>query len=289
MRNIFAVDITKDRQNTITDGDALMTDRISEDEKSKLTNSIIKYDNAVNSTQLPLWLRGIKGIAGFFVLMVIFAVVKAIAESNISLEQAYSNAPLVFIIGAGCLVAFGAIEIAGRIKKRTAEKSKDFKAAAKELEDVSEFIRTRFSVPANARLIDVLSFRYKMKKGRAVPVTLPPSQYKYNNIEKYVYVRDGKMFFTDESGEISFPIENLAGIKQVNKRIILPNWNKDDLPSSDKYKKYKINIVNQGISAQVSVKPYYSLMINHQSGQYEIFIPVYETGPIQKLTGITTK
>ena len=85
-------------------------------------------------------------------------------------------------------------------------------------------------------------------------------------------------------GEVyAFPIANIKKIKEINKRITVGGWNKEESYDSKEYKKYKITANNMGI---LFFKPYYSIIVNNGIEDFEILVPSYDIESILEITNL---
>ena len=69
------------------------------------------------------------------------------------------------------------------------------------------------------------------------------------------------------------------GIKEVNKTITLPNWNKNEPINSEKYKKYKLALTNNGISS----KPHYKVFLTIDNEKYYFCLANYDIDNFKKI------
>ncbi len=135
-------------------------------------------------------------------------------------------------------------------------------------------------VPESSIPTDILLFRFVIKDGVCKAKESALSVTPYLNHEMRAYLKDYNLCLADVGGVYSFPLESLKRITTVKKRIILPEWNKEEAYNKGIYKQYKISSNQYG----VSVKPYYILELEKDGEEYGIYFPSYELPTFESLT-----
>jgi len=140
---------------------------------------------------------------------------------------------------------------------------------------------TQLELPGNAIQIDVLAYRYNIQNDKMK--LLSTGMTKYVNISKKMYVKDDALCISDIFYVISIPLSEIKVITPIDKKILLPSWNKEVPANHEDYKKYKIRF-NQ--YRMFFIKSYYVIKINHNLEDYELLVPNYD---IDKLLLLTQK
>lgn len=284
MENLFGINVTKSKENTIPDGYVFYTDYTPPELREKLYGYYGEYESAARKAALPLFMRLIRFIAIFFLIIALRADIGILFDwlsgDGISLAEAYHNAPFIFYMEAASLIiviSFGIIEF---MLKRKMVNSSEFEELEENSENVIEEIMSYLEIPEDAESIDVLSFKYKIKKGREKRVM--SGIYEHWNMDMYVYVRNGYLYLGDYDSVMEIPLTSFRSAEPVKKRAMLPVWNKEEDYDSENYKPYKITVNNQG-SYFVH---YYKILICDVKGEFELFIPNYDMDIFSSLTGI---
>jgi hypothetical protein len=159
--------------------------------------------------------------------------------------------------------------------KRKKKNVKEDPSVRRSLDESAEFIKECFrelAVPESAVKMDVLfPLVKKNKKGeekirQATLVT-------YVNQELRVFKEGDALCFADTSQVVSLPISAFKRISKINKSILLPCWNKERAFTDEEYREYKLRANGMGFLIS---KPFYSLELEIDGTQYEIFLPSYE-------------
>ena len=126
--------------------------------------------------------------------------------------------------------------------------------------------------PGDAREIDLICYRYRMKNGgetvRAAGGMIP-----YINIPGYVFLEGEMLSLTDCTTKFSLPLERIAGIRTVKRRLMVPAWNKETPYNKGIYKKYRMTVNSMGL---LFFKPYYVLSLADSGETYEWFLAPYD-------------
>ena len=128
-------------------------------------------------------------------------------------------------------------------------------------------------------------FGYKIKNGEIRPQLIGLQNTPYTNAEVKMYATDEDISLVDLGSVYSFKKEELKSIICVNKRIGVPEWNKEEDPRKGNFKPYKMT-VNQGT---VFFKPYYILHIEREGEHFGLYFPCYELEAFERLTGLTVE
>ena len=205
-------------------------------------------------------------------------VLRALVEAGF--EQAMRNAPLLVIGGIIAGIVSATLFIVGRIKEKHVLDEEDAEGKIEMLEVSAKRAFAELEVPESSIPTDILIFRFVVKDGVCKAKETGLSVTPYFNHEARVYLKDYNLCIADVGGVYSFPLESLKRITTVKKRIILPEWNKEEAYNKGIYKQYKISSNQYGIS----VKPYYILELEKDGEEYGIYFPSYELPTFESLT-----
>jgi len=282
MKPIFGIDLTENKKNEQPNGNEFLVQTPSPALVQALENSMQKAVTTTNKAQLPLVLRIIQYSCGLLAAMCLVGVGRA----EVTLEQAYQNAPWVFWMGSICFVIWLVLWICSKLKAKTVLSAEESARSFSHLEGVSEAIYTELGVPTDAREMDVLSFFYK-RKGEEIKVCEKGMQMsQYMNPVYKLFSDEENIYLANLDGKYVFPKSAIVDIKTVDKHIRISGWNKEAVYNKGVYKPYKLTIDQYGC---VHCRQYHILELDHNGQQYGLYIPCYEIPWFSKITGIKTK
>ena len=280
MKPIFGLDITDSKDNDVFNGEEFITKTVSKEKYDEYTMLQERLDNTVASSKQPLWLRIIKAICGIYALLCAVAIVRA------GIGTAYKNAPAIVISAAACAVIWVVLHIIALRQEKQVLEEENAVGQLEKIEFGMKAMYDELDVPSIAVSVDVLMFRYKVKDGEICPKTVGFQSTPYMNLDAMVYVQDDCLCIADLEKVYSFKLSEIKGIKTVNRRISISNWNKEEHPMKGEYSQYKMTVNNMG---EVFFKPYHILEIEHDGELYGLYFPCYELDTFELLTGHTAE
>ena len=283
MKNIFGINITNDKKNTSFDGQAFIVNSASPELEAELDAAAGLVKDAVKQSMLPLWMRIIKTGSGFLAFIIAAGIIGGAGLAPSAIAQSYSNAPQIFYATAILFIIWLALFIVAGIKRRNFEESYDYSEVAAIVETVADRMDEEFNIPPDAKNVDMLSFRYKIKNGK-VKIVNSANDTAFMNYDSTVYIRDDALHIFLLTRMWVIPLQSIKEIRKINKKIFANGWNKETPSNKGEFKKYKIgfNCTN------IFFKPYYDILIKHDKDDYCISIPPYELDTMSELIGIKT-
>ncbi len=284
MKPFLGIDITDNKRNDVFNGDEFLVSTASDEATQALENSLEQADKIINKAKLPTILRVIQYICCFAWIVVAGGIIKGM--KNVDLKTAYANAPELFWVCGVCFIVWGVITLAAISKAKSVSNSSEAQAAANDLDTMTDEIFDELDVPEDAVAVDILSFCYKIKKGVPVAKSTKRSFGTHFNFEYHAFVRNQKLYLANVEAKYEFPFSELKGIVTVDKRITMPEWNKDIPPNVGPYKQYKMNVDNFRC---IHAKPYHILKVLHDGEMWGIYFPCYELDTFENLTGFNAQ
>lgn len=281
MKPIFGIDVTLDKKNETCNGEEFITNTIAKEQIVELEEEQEKLDQTIKDSKLPLLMRAIKNLSGAVALIIVLGIVKALP--TVGLMQAFKNAPFLFIGALVCASVWAFLQFAGKQKEKHVLADQNAEHKALKIDARVLEIYHELNVPFDAVSVDVLMFSYKIKNGEVVAKASGISTTPYINIDVKAYATAQELCLADLESVYSFKLEELKGIKTVNKRIAIPLWNKEEEPTKGEFKQYKMAVNNLG---DVFFKPYYILEGERNGEVFGIYFPCYELATFEKLTGL---
>ncbi len=265
MTNVFEINID-DSENTAP-SKLFLEKELSPDLVAETEKSDAAAKEHEKKFQLPIWLRLIRTIL-FGVAAIIFL---SLLRADVTMEEAYQNAPALFFIMPAAFAGFIALWIIEYVRKKTHQNTEDFEHFQDKAENLIKACKYDLGIPETAPQVDILCYTYKInKKGKQVKAV---DMYDYMLVPLYTYQDASKIYLADNSSVYAFLKSDFMRMEKIEKRYSMCGWNKDEDISSDKYKKYKLTANNYDA---VFCKYYYSLQMINVNGAFEILIPPYE-------------
>lgn len=278
IKPIFCVDITSNKNNTVLNGSEFIARSVSKQTIEEYDHKRENLEKTIKKSKLPLWLRIIKLLSGWFSIIVFISCIRP------GFKTAFKNAPGLIIIGVFCGILWAVLHFVSKKKEKQVLKEENAEEQLEELNEDFLSIEDELNVPKDAVEIDILSFKYKLKNGEIRPCAIGMQMTEYFNPIVKIYATPDKLHIVDLENVYSFKKSEIKSIITVNKRISVPTWNKEENPTKGKFKSYKMTVNNFG---HVFFKPYYILEIEKDNQTFGIYFPCYELDTIEKLTGLT--
>lgn len=285
MKPFLCIDISEDKNNEVVNGEDLIAVRPSEMMSSTLTGAAKNAGETLERAKLPTALRVLQWICGMAAAIIVLGVVKAIGREDLTLAQAYSNAPTLFWVGGVCLVVWAILRFAASRKNKTVMESDEGSYSIEKLDSVISTVMGELGVPGDAREVDVLTFKYKVKNGEIKPKqgAMDFTATVYVNSVYKLFADSDCIYLADVGGKFEIPRSELRRISTVNKRISVPEWNKETPPTKGEYKQYKMTTNKYDC---IFFKPYHILEFEHAGETWGIYFACYDLPAFEAATGL---
>ncbi|MGN1481518.1 hypothetical protein [Porcipelethomonas sp.] len=284
MKNLFGINITESKDNMEEDGSVFISRQVTPQQRDRLETFFHTGEELEKKSGLSLPLDILMTICGGLGTIILVSDLKILLDKDdITLAQAYHNAPYLFYIEGICWIIFFILWAVKKIKNRKVMESEEFSDFSDDMESIYNESVSQLEIPENAVEIDVLSFRYKIKNDKEKVV--PSFNFDYVNICKYVYAQDRYLCIADMYEVMMIPLESVKRIKKAKKRAMFPYWHKVEDYNSKKYKEYKITQNSQNIY----YANYYIIEIEDIIGEFELYIPNYDIEIFSALTNVQTE
>lgn len=279
MNIIFCVDATLDKTNCEeTIYQDLLYEQVDEFKKNQLDHALEELREEEKDFALPVLLKVIK-ITCFFLSLIIFGGVVS-SLGDVTIGQAFENAPYFFygfpLVFMVWLLIF--LYEKNKLNKGTSDQSLQNKNRVTNalVKDIFE----NFNVPATAKKMDVLGFKYIEREGTIK--ILPIGILTYINTEKRVFLNNETLYLADIDKVIAIPLNAIENIQKVKKKAVVNTWNKDIPFNRKPYKSYKIRANQFG---QLFI--HYGIMnINYKGVKYYLYLPDYEIDVLKEMVDL---
>jgi len=276
---MFCANITENKKNDQTDEQPLVTKRLEEWQQKELSKTRENAEEFNKKTSLPTSLLFIKTGLLFFAYMIVLGIANSLVDGN-SIEQAYHNAAFLFYILPIALIGWLVIFLYQKKLEKSVNVSPELEKIEKEVQNVITQSADELNIPEDVIEMDILAFRYKIKNDKIVLIA--NGLCTHFNLPMKFFVREDKLHIANIEQIVEIALKDFVSIERMSKNAIIPQWNKENLPKNDPYKKYKLKIHGYGM---IIVKPYYQVSFNIDGQVYDLCIPVYEIAKFVQLTG----
>lgn len=282
MKPIFGIDITLTKKNEVVNGNEFIIKTVSKQKMDKFDAKQENLKKTVEQSKLPLWIRIVQSLCCFWGVIVFAGTMNALGD--VTLTQAFQNAPVLLVSGIACGVIWGVLHFWAKSKEKRMLTEQDAEHQVAKIDIDINAMYDELGVPHNAYYVDVLSFRYKVKNDKITATAVGFQTTPYINFDLRMYITDDHLYLANIENLYAFKLSDLKTIKTVNKRISIPTWNKQEEPTKGEFKQYKLAVNNLG---DIFFKPYYILEGEHNGETFGIYFPPYELATFEKLTGLS--
>lgn len=283
MKPVFAINVTNNKKNDVSNSEAFVCQRISQVNKDSLDRVSEENDKVIKKASLPLPLVILR-IASMIVGFICFRVFLNLNGDGMTAGELWDKAPTLFIVFGACVVIFFAITFWGKSKSQKVLSSEECAVVSSRVDVVCRNIYAELGVNEQTPEVDVFDFKYKEKKNDISFVANKMSPANFMNFPYKFYFSEGFLYLVSLEAKYRIPLDKIKGITKVNKQATIPMtmWNKDVAFNSEYYKQFKIRS-NDGC---IFIKPYYVLCFEHNGEDWGIYFPCYEISVFEKITGL---
>lgn len=279
MKPFFGIDITADKTNKTENARVWMIRETDPALLQKNEDIRGRGITLMKKTVLPLPLRIIRYACILTAATLFYSLFRAFLLEDNSLGELYGSVPHYFWIGAGSLILWGILYLAGRRRETDITEGRDNERLLRELEQNESAILRQLNVPQDAAEADILAFVYKEKNG----VIHPAGAEMFTPVAAHLFLLEDGLYIATLQYLYRIPRDSFRAIRTVRKRICLTAWNKDTPPGEDKSRPGKVWVDNL---SRIWTKPYGILEWEHNGQIWEIYFPYYDLDVFTSLTGV---
>lgn len=280
MKNIFGFN-SSDENNLVMDGNCFVTRKVSESLGEHLDKASQNFTELEKKQYLPAGLGLLKTISLWLSIMIFVGILRA----DVSLSQAYENAPFLIISAPVLLLTFIVLKAFELFRRKNVNESTELAENISNTEELFALAKNELGVPEIYAEIDVLFTRYVIKNGNEKKKAFGLCSH-YNQ-SYMMFVDNANLCISNMYERVDIPLSSLRSAvlsDKLRERASFSNWNKPEAYNSDTYKKYKITLNNQG-SYFCS---FYTVEICDSMGDFCLLIPSYDFEKFSQLTGVRT-
>ena len=248
---IFCTDKNRIDESDAMGGREFLAKTVSPPLRKDLRDCDERIAKAANKLVLPTGLRLIALFCLGFGIPMVYA-----ALLSVKLER--EDLWVFLTAGVAFLAAAGAIAFWGLLRKRKMLNSRERENLAVAAEKARINAQKELGVPSTAETAEVLTFFYKIKKGRVTPVYYGGAVFSLVELRLW---RDGQNLYAADLEQVyAFPLASLRRLTGVEKTIYIN---------------------------RIPLHRHYVLEIRHQGQDYGIYFPSYHLETVKKLTGLS--
>lgn len=223
MKPFLGIDATVNKQNIEFDGSELLVSAPSGTASDTLETTMDAQSEMTETAKLPKPARVVQFVCGIAGALIAAGIFKAMSSENApGFRQLYTNVPWLVWLGGICIALWAVLTVLGYKKMKTVADSEENQYVQSKTEATANQIYAELSVPQDAPTVDVLSFRYKMKKGELKVCALGLEGAPYTSFEFRIFADGQNLYLANLDGKYRFPLSSLRKIHTVRKRTRLP-------------------------------------------------------------------
>ena len=139
-----------------------------------------------------------------------------------------------------------------------------------------ECIEDAVEIPDDVDFVEFFAYRYKTADGKPVEVG------SRETVELATFVDNGALIIVDMESAYEIPLSEMTEIREVRRRVLIKEWQKELEPSDPKYARLVTKKGNK-----IWAESYYELVIDRFGTLYTLEFPNYELLAVSSMTGIS--
>ena len=281
MKPFYGIDRTTLKKNTFHEGDCFIAATVSDMTRQSYERALQSAAKELEATKLNPILRGLKTVCSWITLFGFLSTIRALR--NVTIAEAFENAPFIFWLMGGCGVVWLVLTILTNRKAKNVMAGEDFNMSTRRLEGEIDRVFRELQVPEDAKQVDVVQLTFRWKNGTVKISTTGSETTPYTNVSLRVFRREDVLCLADLENRYELPISAMRRLKMVKKPLVIQGWNKEERLNDPFYKPYKLTMDNY---ERVHTKSYGLLELNHDGVDWAVWLPPYELNYISALTGL---
>ena len=281
MKPFYGIDRTTLKKNIFHEGDCFIAATVSDMTRQSYERALQSAAKELEATKLNPILRGLKTVCSWITLFGFLSTIRALR--NVTIAEAFENAPFIFWLMGGCGVVWLVLTILTNRKAKNVMAGEDFNMSTRRLEGEIDRVFRELQVPEDAKQVDVVQLTFRWKNGTVKISTTGSETTPYTNVSLRVFRREDVLCLADLENRYELPISAMRRLKMVKKPLVIQGWNKEEKLNDPFYKPYKLTMDNY---ERVHTKSYGLLELNHDGVDWALWLPPYELNYISALTGL---
>ncbi|MBE6634641.1 MAG: hypothetical protein E7617_00385 [Ruminococcaceae bacterium] len=284
MKPFFGLDITYDKDNEKINGNEFIIREVPEERQKQYEEMLDSIFDSINATEPPNWLQLIKSISGLIGAVGIISYIRVVFD--IGLAKAISNAPFVAVLTVAAIATWFTLTYMTKRRVRLVSEERDIEGQQNMIDAELAKLLAILEVPAEAQRLDLIAFSYSMLGTEIVPYAQMKRIPAFVLAEFYAYADEEGFCLAYASCVYRFEKSDLKYIETVNEHASVYGWNKDEYPSSENFRKYKLTTDAAGYAR---MNRYYIMHIEKDGEEYGLYFPSYELPLIERISGLSAE
>ena len=163
MKPFYGIDRTVNKKSTYHEGECFIAATVSDMTRQSYVRALQSAAKELEATKLNPILRGLKTVCSWITLIVFIGTIRALR--NVTMAEAFENAPGIFWIMGGCGVVWLVLTILTNRKAKNVMAGEDFNMSTRRLEGEIDRVFRELQVPEDAKEVDVVQLTYRWKNG----------------------------------------------------------------------------------------------------------------------------
>lgn len=266
MKNVFDFHLETQKQ----DGSIFQVDEVPEELWQKwervheqVESVTTAYNGYLPIGILPLPLQILTIISVALCMPYISIIIKYAFTDEITLTQAYANAPWAVILGI-CVIPLTILMLGFLLVAKILHSKKDYSDLFQESRNIREKIERELNIPTDVSEVDVLSKEY-MGNSRQRKVCRK-YKHRYKATQWHYFLRNDMLFYTDYHRLFAIELNKIESYRTIRKKVYMTNQTVHSNQSG----------ITCFIPGYFGVREYGVMQINDPYGKYEVLIPEYD-------------
>ncbi len=282
MKPFYGIDRTTDKKNKTHLGDCFIAARVSAGQNTQLERAAEHMEDLQKKAGLPKALNWVRIGIGFLAAF-LFAILIECLE-DLTYIELYEAVPWMFWLLGAFAAVWGVLSLVHHSIKRNVMNTEEAKGTERRMEAVVNACALELGVPQNAKEVDIICFRHRIKKNGKLKGGERGMEYSpYSNEVFRVWKKDNTLYLATTDSRYEIPLSDLRHLRQQKRRISVTGWNKAEDMKEGFYKPYKLNADSYG---RIHMK-YGILELERNGERWGIWLPCYELNYLAALTGLT--
>lgn len=279
MKIIFGIDITGNRKSTEQDGEEFIAEKITDELRKKIDEKIGAIEQLDKRAALPLPLRTVRVICGYSAFIVLAVWISFLSDG----ENIMKEVPWLIYATAAALAVWAVLVVISCVRRKDVCSSAEYETAIKEYSESAQKCLDYLGVN-DEEMIDVMRLKYKRKPDGSIKIIQMEPGKHFINMASVAFCLNGCLCLTDHVTRFDIPISEMTGIRKIDRRVCLSDWNKKEKWNRGEYSQYNIKLASGG---GLIIQYYYALCISHGGEDYGLYFAPYDLDAVMRLTGIT--
>ncbi|MBR2131340.1 MAG: hypothetical protein IJ955_02170 [Oscillospiraceae bacterium] len=284
MKPFLGVDITANEENRQRNGEEFLVikspaarlDTVIEQQRSQLEFK--------KEMKLPMWLQ--LGYSATQIASILcLGAISIVFNARLTFDQSYQRYWWLYWLTGICIGLWIVLMHQRRCRMAAAQEYLNVLAQTSGGQGGNTF-SAALGVPADVQWVDLLCFSYRNQQENLLPGDRSDGLTSCFSVEHRAFADAHTLYFVNADGKFGFSRWMFSEIQVIKKPIVLPVWNKSNVPQKRILKMHHLKRDDLG---RIHCPSYGILTLTNNGEKWGIYFPIYELETIQRLTGLKVK